>query len=205
MASVTAFMDRIMSGARGRARAPRVLAEERLTPEQLRDVGSKVALRALRGKGLGLVARRALKAHERVGVYAGKVFSAAEHARLTREGATTGKYAVDHFRTGADGRTRSDYIMDPGAGAGNAMHPDHANVLAAFINEPAQGQVPNCVWVRNHASGRMELWTARAVPKGAELTACYGTGYPRDYATPCTRVPGALHQLLPGQRVPTQV
>lgn len=200
MAQMARLMDGVMSGRRGRVKAPRLLAEHRLTSEQVRDVAKKVALKHIPGKGLGLVARKALPAHTRVGVYGGKVFSAAEHQRLTDSGVTTGKYAVDFFRRTKDGKVRDDYIMDPGVK--NVMHPTHANVLAAFINEPAVGQVPNVVWVRNYKDGTMELWTTHAVPAGQELTACYGTDYERGYRTPCTSKPGYLHYVSPGMPHP---
>jgi len=186
--------------AGARARAPKVLAEHRLTGTQVADVASKVVLRHIPGKGLGLVARRDLPANTRIGVYGGKVFTARAHERLAKSGATTGKYAVDFFRRDARGRVRDGYIMEPGLGDG--MHPRHANVLAAFINEPAEGQTPNVVWVRNLSDHVMELWTVAAVPKGAELTACYGDMYPRQYSTPCTRRPGVLHTWQRGMKAP---
>lgn len=193
-AHLALLMDRVMSGGRGRVgRAPRVLAEHRLTGDQIRDVGSKVALRHISGKGLGLVARRALPAHTRIGVYGGKVYSASEHEQLTGSGATTGKYAIDFYKRSRDGKPRGGYIMDPGVR--NIMHPTHANVLAAFINEPASHQVPNVVWVRNYESDTMELWTTRAVRAGEEVTVCYGADYPRKYKTPCTSQGGFLHYV----------
>jgi hypothetical protein len=195
------LMDQVMTGGRLRVKAPKVLAEHKLTSAQVRDIGSKVVLRHIKGKGLGLTARKNLKPHTRIGVYGGRVFSAREHERLTSLGATTGKYAIDFYTMSPDGKVRDDLIMDPGSGAD--MDPSHGNVLAAFINEPAMGQVPNVVWVRNYASGTMELWTTSAVRAGAELTACYGDGYPRAYKTPCTRNPGVLHRVdssAPGTR-----
>jgi hypothetical protein len=183
--------------------APAAVAELKLTPAQVREVGAKVALRALPGKGLGLVARRALRAHTRVGVYGGRVYPGAAHRRLVASGAVTGKYAIDFFAQGRGGKVEDDLIMEPGAG--DAMDRRHANVLAAYVNEPGAGQVPNVVWVRNYGAGTMELWTTRAVRRGEELTACYGTGYARDYATPCTARPGALHYLRPGMARPRPV
>ncbi len=192
-ARLALLMDRVMSGARGRVRAPKVLAEHRLTADQIKDVASKVALRHITGKGLGLVARRALPAHTRIGVYGGKVYSSSEHEQLTGSGATTGKYAIEFYKRSSNGRARGGYIMDPGVG--NVMHPTHANVLAAFINEPAVDQVPNVVWVRNYTTNTMELWTTRAVRAGEEVTVCYGDEYPRKYKTPCTARPGHLHYV----------
>lgn len=194
------LMDGLMSGARARRRAPNVLAEHKLTGEQVRDVGSKVALRAIPGKGLGLVARRNLPAHTRIGVYGGKLFTAREHQKVTDSGLSTGKYAVDFYRRDRRGRVRDQYVLDPGSG--NRMHPTHANVLAAFINEPAATQTPNAIWVRNYTDGTLELWTTAAVPKGRELTVCYGADYARDYKTPCTRTPGLLHYWRRGMRAP---
>ena len=193
LAQMARLMDRVMTGARGRVRAPKVLAEHRLTSDQIKDVGSKVSLRHIAGKGLGLVARRALPAHTRIGVYGGKVYTGKEHEHLTGSGATTGKYAIDFYKRSRDGKARGGYIMDPGVG--NVMHPTHSNVLAAFINEPASDQVPNVVWVRNYTSNTMELWTTRAVRAGDEVTVCYGTDYPRKYKTPCTSQPGFLHYV----------
>ena len=182
---------------------PPALAVHRLTPAQLADVASKVKLATLPGKGLGLVARRDLPAHTRVGVYGGKVYSTAAHRRLSKDGATTGKYAVDFFQRGPDNQPKEGFTLEPGAGDG--MHPTHANVLAAFINEPGRGQTPNVLWVRNYGTPRerLELWTSRRVRRGEELTACYGSGYPRRYATPCTSKPGHLHYVDKTHRVPT--
>lgn len=202
-AAAAALADALMSGARARVKLPTTpLAEHRLTPAQLRDVGSKVKLAAVPGKGLGLVARRDLPAHTRVGVYGGKVYPAARHRQLTDAGDTTGKYAADFYQKGPDGKAKDGYIMDPGSG--NGMHPSHANVLAAFINEPASGQSPNVVWVRNYAAAteRLELWTSKPVRRGDELTACYGGKYPRTYATPCTSKPGFMHYVNAARRTP---
>jgi len=199
-AAAALLMDRVMSGGRGTVRVPAQLAEHHLTDAQVRDIASKVALRHIAGKGLGLVARRDLPPHTRVGVYGGKVYSAAAHRALTSAGGTTGKYSVDFYRRTRDGKVRSGYIMDPGTG--NTMHPRHANVLAAFINEPGVGQTPNVTWVRNDDAGTMELWTTKAVKAGQELTACYGEDYPRGYKTPCTRHPGRLHHLRRGVLAP---
>lgn len=203
-ANAAKLLDGMMGAARVRVRRPRVLEERRLTSAEVRDVASKVSLRHVGGKGLGLVARRALPAHTRVGVYGGKVFGEREHQRLTDSGLTTGKYAVDFFRRsrGAGGGVREGYLMDPGAADG--MHPRHANVLAAFINEPGAGQVPNTVWVRNYDEDVLELWTSGAVARGEELTVCYAAAYPRAYKTPCTSKPGVLHYWRRGMRVPVE-
>lgn len=200
MAHMAAVMDRVMSGTRARVRAPKALAEHRLTTDQVRDVGSKVALRHIRGKGLGLVARRGLAAHTRIGVYGGKVYSSADHQRLTSRGVTSGKYAVDFYKRTRQGRVRDQYVMDPGVG--DVMAKKHANVLAAFINEPAQGQKASVVWVRNYPAHTLELWTTRAVRAGEELTACYGAEYARAYATPCTARPGVMHYIDSGMTAP---
>ncbi len=187
--------------ARATGALPPPLAEHRLTPAQIRDVASKVSLQRVPNKGMGLVAKRALPANTVVGVYGGKVYTADAHERLTSLGITTGKYAIDFYKLGPDRRAREGYIMDPGAG--DRMHPTHARVLAAYINEPAMGQTPNCVWVRNYETNTMEVRTTRAVRRGEELTTCYGDQYPRKYKTPCTRSPGALHVLKRGATRPT--
>lgn len=207
-ARMAALMDRLMSGGRGRLTGvPKPLTEHRLTQDQVRDVASKVSLKSIPGKGLGLVARKDLPAHTMIGVYGGKVYTTGQHAELTRKGATTGKYSVDFYKHTVDGKVRDGYIMDPGAGAGNAMHPTHANVLAAFINEPTMAQTPNVVWVRNYDANSMELYTTVPVRRGQELTACYGSDYPRKYKTPCTAKAssGALHYIRKGMKKPLPV
>lgn len=194
--------DRFMTSSKTKVRVPRVLAEYTLSPEQLRDIRSKVKLKLMPQKGLGLVARAALPADTRVGIYGGKVFSAKDHGQLVKRGDTTGKYSVDFFTSPGQGgdKGRDDLIMEPGVG--NGMQRRHANVLAAFINEPGVGQKPNVVWVRNYETNTMELWTTRPVAKGEELTACYGNSYARDYTTPCTAKPGAMHYIKKGWRKP---
>lgn len=175
---------------------PRALADVRLSDADMRDVAAKVKLRRIRGKGLGLVARVDLPADTRIGVYGGKVFDAKDYSRAPGRG----KYSVDFFaRDPATGAVREGLTLDPGALPGG---PRHANVLAAFINEPAPGQRPNVVWVRNYTTNGMELWTATAVRRGEELTACYAPAYPRGYDTPCTRRPGYLHVVRRGMRRP---
>lgn len=197
--------DRLMTSSKTRVRVSRVLAEYTLSTQQLRDIRSKVKLKLMPGKGLGLVARVALPANTRVGIYGGKVYTAKDHGHLVKRGATTGKYSVDFFTSpGANGsKGQEDLIMEPGVGDG--MQRRHANVLAAFINEPGMGQIPNVVWVRNYETNTIELWTTKAVAKGEELTACYGDGYARDYSTPCTAKPGAMHYIKKGWHKPRQL
>ena len=199
-ARLAAIMDGLMTGRKMSVRVPKFLAEKRLRREDVEDVAVKVALKRIPNKGLGLVARRAMPANTRIGVYAGKVFTAAAHQRLADLGVTTGKYSVDFFRRGPKGAVRDGYVMDPGVG--DSMHPTHSNVLAAFINEPAADQVPNTLWVRNYDRDTMELWTSRPVRRGEELTACYGPDYNRKYKTPCTAKPGALHYVKSGMPRP---
>lgn len=196
--------DALLVGGRARvSNVPRALAEQRLTDDQMRDVASKVRLTSVPGKGLGLVSRVALPAWTRVGVYAGRLFGSRSHHKLKAMGVTTGKYSVDFYKKTRAGAVRENYVLDPGAG--DKLDPRHANVLAAFINEPAVGQKANVVWVRNYATGRMELWTKRSVRAGEELTACYGEDYPRTYKTPCTKSTDPLHYVSShGQRVPKQ-
>lgn len=173
------------------------IAERRLTPGQLKDVASKVVLDRIRGKGLGLVARTTLRPHTRVGIYGGKLYTKAQHAKLKG----WGKYSIDYWKKTAGGALRGGYVMDPGN--------NPSQVLAAYINEPGGTQLPNSVWVRNDSTGGMELWTVRAVSAGEELTACYGDAYPREYATTCTSVAAGaaahLHHLPRGSRRPREL
>lgn len=187
------LVDDVMKGtpARVRVRAPKVLSSRRLTDAEMADVSSKVRLASVPGKGLGLVARKALKKGTRIGVYGGEVFGAAEHRRLVSRGMTTGKYAVLHYSPTSRGSgLRGGYVMDPAVNG----HDTHANVLAAFINEPAEGEDANTVWAFRKG-GSQELWTTRDVAPGEELTACYGTSYKRAYKTSCTRRPGVAYRV----------
>lgn len=181
------------------------MAEHHVRGRTLRDLASKARLARVPGKGLGLIARRDLAPHTRVGVYGGKVYTAAQHRRMLADGVTTGKYAIDFYARGPRGGVRDGYIMDPGLGDG--VHPSHRKLLAPFINEPGPDEEPNVVWVRNYSvpRGQMELRTTRHVRRGQELLACYGSSYPRTYRTSCVRRPGFLHYVSSEHRVPRLV
>lgn len=143
-------------------------------------LAQRVALRRIPGKGLGLLARRDMPAHTRVGVYGGDFLSKKQKAS---------KYAV-HL---------DDKTLDPGRTARDVMR---RRVVAAFINEPGPGVAPNAQWVRNFGRGTMELWTTRRVRRGEELTSCYGADYARKYQTSCTKRRDVMQYVKPGMRAP---
>lgn len=206
MGHMARLMDGVMTGSKARvAGVPKGLVEHRLTSDEIADIGRKVKLVNVPGKGLGIVARKNLPVHTPVGTYGGTMYTSKMHEQLVKRGLTTGKYSVDHYRIGKDGKVRDTYVMDPGSGAGNHMHPKHANVLAAFINEPSGTTQPNAVWVRNYNRGTLELWTTRAIAAGEELTVCYGDDYPRNYTTICKTRPGLLHRVGRGAKVPVPI
>lgn len=136
--------------------------------------------------GHGVVAVRDLPALTMIGAYPGHVYSSRRHVAHVRAGGSDGKYAIAFYKPDANGAARTDYVLDPGDGAGRLL-PRFAGAVAPMANEPAPDAGPNLVWVWNLPRYRLEAWTARAVRRGEELTVCYGTGggYPRSYRTSC--------------------
>lgn len=167
------------------------------------DNASAAALARVRGKGVGVVARRDLPPFTFVAAYPGERISQRELQRRAAAGRATGRYAVAHYAV-VGGRVSFNYVVDPGISRGR-LSARYAGKLGPRVNEPSDGP-PNLVWVWNVPDETVELWTgARGARRGDELTACYGAdgGYARTYATPCA-APGhepALHAVLrPGDR-----
>lgn len=148
-------------------------------------------------KGLGVFASRDLPAFAFVAAYPGRYMTRAQHSKLIDAGLATGRYAISFYRPDKNGVVRSNYIVDPGSPDGTvaAEFRGHA---APFVNEPPVSKAPNLVWVWNLPSHRMEYWTLRAVRRGEELTACYGTGggYLRSYQTSCVVRQGEVEPVL---------
>lgn len=136
--------------------------------------------------GMGVVAARDLGARVLIGPYPGRRLTLAAHAGRMASRVTDGKYAVAFFKLDRAGTPRTNYVVDPGDARGRLL-PEFDRAVTPLVNEPGAG-APNLVWAWNLPKGRMEMWTARPVRKGEELTACYGTGggYERDYRTACT-------------------
>lgn len=168
-----------------------------LTAADRRRTAHLVAVKAMPGKGSGVVARRALPAFTMVAAYPGQRFTTGQYAARRDAGLTDSKFAVDFWRLDARGAVRTGYVIDPGAGDGTLL-PRFAAAVAPLVNEPGPEGVPNLIWVWNLPRYRLEHWTFRPVRRGEELTLCYGTGggYVRSYATACVSKPGEVEPEL---------
>lgn len=147
--------------------------------------------------GMGVVAARDLGARVLVGPYPGRRLTLAAHSTRMRSGVTDGKYAVAFFKFDRGGTPRTNYVVDPGDARGGLL-PEFGRAVTPLVNEPGDPGTPNLLWAWNLPKGRMEMWTARPVRKGEELTACYGTGggYERAYRTACTAAAGDVEPEL---------
>jgi hypothetical protein len=156
------------------------------------------------GKGLGVVARRAMPALTMVAPYPGELLTTAQYDRRLAAGLTSGTYAISFYKPDRNMALRTNYIVDPGAPGGGLL-PEYAASAAPRVNEPDAGGAPNTVWVWNLPRHRLELWTARAVARGEELTVCYGNsgGYRRAYRTACFAPGGARAGVEPELHVVT--
>lgn len=157
------------------------------TDEDERVARELVVVARTRGKGWGVFAKRRIPAWTCLGPYPGKVYEADEHRRLKALGILDHQYALDFWKTSSGGPIDENYVIDPRFSAKEGIE-DRYKFITQFINEPDgddDQKGPNVAWVWNFPKGRVELWTARDVEAGRELTTCYGQGYGRDYASPC--------------------
>lgn len=155
------------------------------TAADIRAADRLVRVVPVKGKGMGVLARRNIDAFVPIGPYPGERFSNLAHSKRLAAGLTDGKYAVEFWKLQADGMPRCAYVIDPGSARGTLV-PPYDGAVTPLVNEPSNGG-PNLMWVWNLPGYRIELWTARPVREGEELTLCYGTdgGYPREYKTSC--------------------
>lgn len=157
------------------------------TAADRRKTAEHARVRAMASKGgQGVVARRDIPAHTLIAPYPGARYTLAEYQKRLTAGLTTGKYAIAFYKPDKTSTARTNYIIDP-EGPDGRLLPELAGSAGPLVNEPGPGTGPNLIWVWNLPKYRLELWTARPVAKGEELTACYGNSgdYPRDYSTSC--------------------
>lgn len=155
-------------------------------------------------KGKSLVARRDIPAWTMIGAYPGTRYTLQRFVKRREQGLTDGKFGVDFWKaSGATGALSTKYVIDPGDATGTLL-PEFANAVAPLVNEPDPGQAPSLVWVWNVPKYRIEMWSSKPIRAGEELTICYGDGYPRGYATGCTRagVEPYLHAIAAGRAKP---
>lgn len=170
----------------------------------LQDRNPSVAIRQVGGKGLGVVAQDDIHAWTFIGVYPGKTFTTKQHQARKAKGIATDEYAIE-FWTGTKGeKIDFDFIRDPREN-GTWIRPEYAHAIAPHMNEPGPTDRPNVVWVWNFPKKRMEFWTKDPVPKGEEITICYGQHYGREYKTACTEAavePQRYAIAKPAQKAP---
>lgn len=156
-----------------------------------------VAVTPMKGKGVGVLAKRDIPAFTMVGPYPGERFTMRAYHKRRSAGVTDGKFAVDFWRPEASGIAREGYVVDPGDRAGN-LRPRFQGAVAPLVNEPGHSGRPNLIWVWNLPKYRLEQWTFRPVRRGEELTLCYGNdgGYSRSYKTACQSRPGEVEPEL---------
>lgn len=158
-------------------------------------------VRAIPGKGKGVVALQHVPAWTLVGPYPGRVYTADEHQALKEKGLIDDEYAVEFWSGRPGERIREDRVLNPRARG--AFVPRYAEAIAPFVNEPSPSTKPNLVWVWNFPKHRIEMWTRRDIRPGEELSICYGEYYERSYDTKCLedepsrRVIGSLAQKTP--------
>lgn len=158
--------------------------EVTLTREDAREELRNVVVRATAGKGMGVFARRRLPRWTRVGPYPGRVRPNPEHERLVDLGRIDNEYSLEFWKSRPGGTLREEYTINPRMADGTT--PARYAGATPFVNEPSPGAAANLAWVWNFERGRVEMWTARDVEAGEELSICYGTEYGRDYKTSCT-------------------
>lgn len=155
------------------------------TDEDVANAVALVAVKKVKGKGLGVVARKDIPAHTLLGPYPGKRYTSEEHQRRKRAGVATDEYATDFWTAPVGEDISEDFVLDPMDR--DVLQPEY-EFVTPYVNEPGVGQAPNMVWVWNFPRYRLEMWTSRPVRKGEELTICYGAAYRRrGYRTGCSK------------------
>lgn len=150
-----------------------------------------------------VVATARLPANAFVAAYPGRVYDREAWEDLVHAGRLSTKYGVDLFEVVPGGTVRVGHLVVDPTDATNRVSPAFARALGPFVNEPGPGQQHNLRWVYNLPLGRIEYWTTRDVPAGAELLVCYGDGYEPErrranYRTACGTDARFWYILEPG-------
>ena len=133
-----------------------------------------ICVHGVKGKGVGVVARR--------GLPVGTVVAKYNYRIVKRSTCPPGDYRVEVAGVrGVVGKIDAHTFGPPNS--------DGVAQVGALLNEPSKGETPNCVrnagsndsQPRAHRRGYFELVTSRAVLAGDELTWDYGRKYRREY------------------------
>ena len=172
-------------------------AHAAVTAQDRKRSAALVKVVTMPGKGRGVVALRDIPPATLVGNYPGHRHTLQAHGQRMAQGLTDAKYAISFYKLTSNYNANVSYVLDPGDGRG-ALLPEFAAAVAPYVNEPDARSGPNLVWVWNLPKYRLEMWTARQVRKGEELTVCYGNGggYDRSYVTSCAVRPGEVEPEL---------
>lgn len=155
------------------------------TPEDEAHAARNFEKRKVPGKGWGVVARRRVPKWTLVGPYPGWVCTETHHELMKGRGVADDEYAVEFWKSEPGGPIDEKHIINPRFRG--RMSSEFGRCVAPFVNEPDTRKRPNLAWVWNFPRRRVEMWTARAIKKGEELTICYGQYYHRPYNTKCQR------------------
>lgn len=173
------------------------------TKEDRAHAARYVRRKKIRGKGWGVVARRDIPKWTLIGPYPGIVSTEEHHESLKKKGVVDDEYAVEFWSSSPGGPISEHMILNPRFKG--RMLPVFRGCITPFVNEPDTRKRPNVAWVWNFPKHRIEMWTAKPVKRGEELTICYGQYYGRKYNTKCQRKGVELPRRVigsPDQRKP---
>lgn len=175
------------------------------THEEARQLQDILEVVDIKGKGMGVRAKRKLEPGTFVGVLPGFIYSKEEHEGLVQQGLLSDKYAIEGEGMPKGKQKKGhEFVVNSQIPGSDKLHPEFRASVGHFMNEPSkrQRQVP-VSWVHNYAYHedvpRLELYTNTTVPKGRELTIHYGKMYDRSalgYRKPLPKPPKA-HSILP--------
>lgn len=144
------------------------------------------------GGGNGLFTTTAIPGNVCLGVYPGRIMHTNEFDDGVEKGKTTGVYAVAMYLLIPNAKSIAQnptidwgsWTIDP-EGLHGQMHPDFAQSVTPYLNEPPINGKANVRWVVNYKKHTLEMWTCTNVAAGSELFICYGPEYSRKYKTSC--------------------
>lgn len=152
------------------------------TEEDVANERYWTAKRQVAGKGWGVVARRDIPRWTMIGPYPGMTCSIEDHMQLKERGVADDEYAIEFWKSRPGKKIKETMIVNPKF---YGTISDRFECVTPFVNEPDADKTPNLAWVWNFPRRRVEMWTARPVKKGQELTICYGQYYHRGYKSSC--------------------